>query len=134
MNKRKYLITFQLMIWIPLYLLIASEMPKNDKLPFNGKSDIVTERIEYDQNHYIDVKLYNHFNQAIFTVVNHSTIELDEGLMEKIFYETIENWIRDSNHRYYKYTIVNRKSFYSRLINGKKEKNYQYEVKVNLAK
>ena len=134
MNKKKYLIIFQLMTCISLYFLIASEMPKDNKLPFNCKSDIVTERIEYNQNHYIDVKLYSHFNQAIFTVVNHTTIELDEGLMEKIFYETIENWIRDPNHRYYKYTIVNRKSFYSRLINGKKEKNYQYEIKVNLAK
>ena len=129
--KRVILVLFILMC--VLHIVAAEEVSK-DKLPFNGKSSITTERIEYDKTHYIDVKLYDHFNQAIFTVINHSTVELDEGLMEKIFYETIENWIRDPNHRYYKYTIVNRKSFYSRLVNGKREKNYQYEVKVNLAK
>ena len=97
------------------------------------KSSIYKETIDVDKTHYVEVKLYKNYNQAIFTVVNHSMIEYDEGFMEKTFFEFIENWIRDNNHRYYHYTVVHRKMFYSRSDNNGK-KTYQIEYRVNLSK
>ena len=123
---KKKIILFLLAFVISICAINAEEIKET-------KSSIYRETTDVDKTHYVEVKLYKNFNQAIFTVVNHNMIEYDEGFMEKTFFEFIENWIRDNNHRYYHYTVVHRKMFYSRSDdNGKR--TYQIEYKVNLSK
>ena len=123
---KKKIILFLLAFVISICNIYAEEIKET-------KSSIYKEAINVDKTHYVEVKLYKNYNQAIFTVVNHSTIEYDEGFMEKTFFEFIENWIRDKNHRYYHYTVIRRKMYYSRPDNEGK-KTYQIEYKVNLYK
>jgi hypothetical protein len=123
---KKKIVLFLLAFVISICAISAEEIKET-------KSSIYRETTDVDKTHYVEVKLYKNFNQAIFTVVNHNTIEYDEGFMEKTFFEFIENWIRDNNHRYYYYTVVHRKMFYSRPDNNGK-KTYQIEYRVNLSK
>ena len=127
--KNKKIMAFVLSFCAMFFLTAASNI---DIIREDGKSNIITERIDYNEFYYIDVKLYENYNQVIFTVVNHTIMEYDEGIMEKVFYETIENWTRDEKHRYFKYIITSRKFYYSRKVNG--NKTFQYEIKLNLKK
>lgn len=127
--KKKYFVSIFLM-FVCMFILTAEDLSSKDEV----KSNVEYERIEVNETYYVDIKLYDMYDQAIFTVVNYSKIEFDEGNMEKIFFETIENWIRDNKHRYYQYSVTKRKAFYSRLSNKSNMKSYQIEFKVNLKK
>lgn len=99
------------------------------------KSDVLKEKVECEENKHIEiyVTLYSQYNQGIFTINVPKEVAYDEAMVEKIFYETIEMWIKDKNHRYYSYTITKRNTFFSRkTADGRK--CVSTEIKVNFLK
>ena len=119
--------TFSLLFLLcSMFILSASESIVNEK------SNIIKESVDISDDYCVNITWYKMYNQAIFTVINYKNISYDFGNMEKLFYETIENWIKEESHKYYHYSVTNRKSFYSRKYDKTDNKSYQVEFKVNL--
>ena len=81
------------------------------------KSSVIKEKIKYkNEDIEIYVTWYSQYNQGIFTINIPEDIDMkyEEGVVENIFYEVIETWIKDINHRYFSYTITKRSVFFSR--------------------
>ena len=97
------------------------------------KSHVIKEKIKYKEDERIEiyVTFYPLYNQGIFTINIPETkdIEYDEGMVENIFFEAIEIWIKDKNHRYYSYTVTKRNVFFSRKMSC-----VSTEIKVNFLK
>ena len=98
------------------------------------KSSVIKEKLDC-KNKDIEVYVtwYSQYNQGIFTINVPKDMVYEEGMVENIFYETIETWIKDSNHRYYSYTITKRNVFFSRKMSNDK-KCVSTEIKVNFLK
>ena len=61
-----------------------------------------------------EIVFYEDYNSAIFRFIIPKTMKYDEGDVEVMFKHLVETWIEDQEHRYYTYTVTNRKSFFSR--------------------
>lgn len=61
-----------------------------------------------------EIVFYEDYNSAIFRFIIPKTIKYDEGDIEVMFKHLVETWIESQEHRYYTYTVTNRKSFFSR--------------------
>ena len=61
-----------------------------------------------------EIVFYEDYNSAIFRFIIPKTMKYDEGDIEVMFKHLVETWIEDQEHRYYTYTVTNRKSFFSR--------------------
>jgi len=100
------------------------------------KSSVIKEKIKYkNEDIEIYVTWYSQYNQGIFTINIPEDIDTkyEEGLVENIFYEVIETWIKDINHRYFSYTITKRSVFFSRKTSDNCE-CVSTEIKVNFLK
>ena len=62
----------------------------------------------------VEIVFYEDYNSAIFRFIIPRTMKYDEGDIEVMFKHLVETWIEDQEHRYYTYTVTNRKSFFSR--------------------
>lgn len=62
----------------------------------------------------VEIVFYEDYNSAIFRFIIPKIMKYDEGDIEVIFKRLVETWIEDQEHRYYTYTVINRKSFFSR--------------------
>lgn len=61
-----------------------------------------------------EIIFYEDYNSAIFRFIIPKTMKYDEGDIEVTFKHLVETWIESQEHRYYTYTVTNRKSFFSR--------------------
>lgn len=61
-----------------------------------------------------EIVFYEDYNSAIFRFIIPKTMKYDEGDIEVMFKHLVETWIESQEHRYYTYTVTNRKSFFSR--------------------
>lgn len=62
----------------------------------------------------VEIVFYEDYNSAIFRFIIPKTMKYDEGDIEVMFKHLVEIWIESQEHRYYTYTVTNRKSFFSR--------------------
>ena len=100
--------------------------------------DIEIEIIEnvIADNDQLKVKIvwYKGYNQANFTVIGPKIAKYDESQYEKAFFETIEKWILDPNHRYYSYNVIGRNHFFSRKDPNTDKPIITAEYRVSLLK
>lgn len=101
-------------------------------------SDVKTETREkvISDNDQLKVKIvwYVEYNQAVFTVIGPKISKYDESQYEKAFFETIEKWILESDHRYYSYNVIGRKNFFSRKDPETNKPIITMEFRVSLLK
>lgn len=105
-----------------------------ERLMSSVKTEIKENVIADNDKIKVKIVWYVEYNQAIFTVIGPKISRYDESQYEKAFFETIEKWILDPDHRYYSYSVVGRKNFFSRKDPDTGDSVITTEIRVNLLK
>lgn len=89
----------------------------SDRVQQDGNKSVIKNFNYTDINETLvdaEIVFYEDYNSAIFRFIIPRTMKYDEGDIEVMFKHLVETWIEDQEHRYYTYTVTNRKSFFSR--------------------
>jgi len=89
----------------------------SDRVQQDGNKSVIKNFNYTDINETLvdaEIVFYEDYNSAIFRFIIPKTMKYDEGDIEVMFKHLVETWIEDQEHRYYTYTVTNRKSFFSR--------------------
>lgn len=80
-----------------------------------------------DETKRLSVKIYwfKEYNSGIVKVTGPESLGFDEGEYEKAFFEFIQTWILDPNHRYYSFRVQNRKTFHNITLNNLCDMEFQ---------
>jgi hypothetical protein len=119
--KKIFIFLFSLFLFIPGFA--QNELTSSDEY-FNyfyvDSDNITTEDVKVDENVRI-FSAYNERYKEIRVIVYYdSNLYIDDGQLENYYYEYIHKWKRDSNHRFYKTTLVRRKKKFNRRIGNKR--------------
>lgn len=101
----------------------------------NIKTEIRENIIAENTKLKAEIVWYADYNQAVFKIYGpKKTMKYDAGMYEKAFFETIEKWILEPDHRYYSYNILGRKKFFSRVDKNTDDPIISEEFNVTLLK
>lgn len=78
--------------------------------------EINVEEKTVDESKRLSAKIYwfKEYNSAIVKVTGPEIYGFNEGEYENAFFEYIQTWIQDPNHRYYSFRVQRRKTFHNR--------------------
>lgn len=89
----------------------------SDRVQQDGDKSVIKNFNYTDINETLvdaEIVFYEDYNSAIFRFIIPKIMKYDEGDIEVMFKYLVETWIESQEHRYYTYTVTNRKSFFSR--------------------
>lgn len=116
MNKKKLIIFFTLINLFNVFATPTSTIKNSDRINMDysdQKENIYVERFEYDENYTVDYIYYKSYDELVMNISCNDKVFTTLDLEFCIY--TAENlFIRNKNHRYYKFSEIGRQTIYNK--------------------